>query len=136
MAEVCLKCKQEGLHYKYYELRERYVLFDNNEQPHICSANPFDVQASVDKFSQKFHTKIKKNIPIWCENCDMFYKPTAVCGHILSTGFKEGIDDVTYFSSSFETIELRKKRKLEMKKIKEFTQTQRRTYPINLTDYT
>ena len=135
MSVSCNKCKMEGLHFKYYELQERYVLFENNEQPHLCAENPFDVQSSVDKFSQKFHSKIKKKIPIWCEMCNHFYDPYIVCDHIKATGFQEEIDDVTYFGSSYDQIELRKKRKREMKKLREFEQTSRKTHPLDLRDF-
>src|SRR2546427_13164243 len=106
----CSKCKQEGLQWHYLELKERNVLFTNNGVPHICSANPFDVQKTVDSFSQNFHMKYKFKIPIWCNVCDCSYRPDTVCSHITLQGYQEGKDNITFFGDSIEIKENRHKR--------------------------
>lgn len=133
---ACPKCRLEGLYYHYYELKQTYILFDGTEKPHVCAANPFDVQKSVDDFSIKYRSKILKDMPIYCNICECHYKPTSVCGHILKLGFIEGIDTVEYFSSRYDMIELRKQRVKAIKDKLEAIKKFRIGYAKDLTEYT
>ena len=99
-------------------MKEKTILFESSGVPHLCVANPYDVNESVMNFSRKFHTIYKFKIPIWCSICEVAYRPDTVCSHIILRGYKEGKDNITYFSDSMEAKENREKRKLEMQEQK------------------
>lgn len=119
MFDSCSKCKKEGLHWKFSELTRKNILFENNDTPHICPMNPYDVNETVMKVATKYHNKLKFKIPIWCSVCDSYYKSHAVCGHILKTGFREGVDGIDYFSDREDMKLLRQQRQAELRKIEE-----------------
>jgi len=131
----CNKCKQDGLYYHYYEIKQTHVLFDGTEKPHVCPADPIAVQDSVDKFSERYRTKIINNMKIWCGECGMYWDRLSVCSHILRRGFIEGVDTVEYFSDKWDMIEKRKQRIKEMKKKKEAKKALNAAYPVDLRDY-
>ena len=111
----CFFCKLDGFVYREDYNGTPQLFNPNNETFHECSKNPKVIQASIDRFSKKFHEVYKFKAKIWCNICEMGFSPTAVCGHLMSAGFKEGIDGVDYFADSNRMHELRKARREAIK---------------------
>jgi hypothetical protein len=113
----CLKCGEEGLVWRYSDLKGKSVLFNaSRELPHDCKivgTNPNNNM--LDEWSKKYHESMKFKMDIWCHICEVHYNKNSVCGHILKTGFKEGVDTIEYFTDRWDMIELRRKRQKEMK---------------------
>ena len=111
----CSYCKRDVFSFRIDENTGKTILWnDNLGVIHYCDKNPFDVKKRNEEKLLKWKTKFDKDkkfdIPIYCPRCNIAYKPTAVCGHLLESGFLEGIDTIEFFSDNPKMVELRKQR--------------------------
>lgn len=111
----CLKCGEDGLVWRYSDLKGKSILFNaSRELPHDCKVVGNSQNNMIEDFSKKYHESIKYKMDIWCHICEVHYNRDSVCGHILKTGFREGIDTIEYFTDKWDMVELRRKRRKEM----------------------
>lgn len=108
----CSYCHRDVFSFRMNENTGKTILWDDNLGViHSCDKNPFDVrkrkEEDMSKWKHKFDVEKKFEIPIYCPRCNIAYKPTAVCGHILSDGFKEGIDTIEFYSDNPKQVEKR-----------------------------
>ena len=87
-----------------------------NGSKHMCGGKQ---RQELEFWGRKWKDDIRYTVPIWCYVCEKTYPRDAVCNHILSDGFIEGVDTCEFYSDRWSAVKNRERLKAARKKASE-----------------